>query len=129
MRNKFKIKQTEFNKLLRKTERAYYKQLSEEMHEAKTKNPRQFWDQLNKLGPRKNKGIPEKVYINGESYPITESIPQVLNSWLNDFSTLYNTKDNIQAFDEDYLEAVRLQNISHPHNLSNINHILNGDIQ
>ena len=129
LRNTFKIKQTQFNKLLRKTERSYYKQLSEEMHEAKTKNPKLFWHHLNKLGPRKHKVIPEKVYINGDSRPITESLPQVLSKWQNDFSNLYNIESNNLAFDREYLETITQGNKSCQHNLTGTDHILNDPIQ
>ena len=110
LRNTFKIKQTQFNRLLRKTERSYYKHFSEEIHKAKTKSPKLFWDHLNKLGPRKHKVIPEKVYINGDSGPITESLPQVLSKWQNDFSNLYNIENNNLAFDKDLKQLDKVTN-------------------
>ena len=99
------------------------------MHEAKTKNPKLFWHHLNKLGPRKHKVIPEKVYINGDSRPITESLPQVLSKWQNDFSNLYNIESNNLAFDREYLETITQGNKSCQHNLTGTDHILNDPIQ
>ena len=78
LQNDYKLKQREFNKLLRKTERQYYRNLSNEINISRVSNPKQFWDCISKLGPRKNRKISEKV-ITGESGQTTDNIPTVLN--------------------------------------------------
>ena len=103
-----------FNKLLRKTERSYYRKLSTELNEANSKNPKQFWDYINKLGPRKNSKIPERVYIQSNSGPTTDNMNDVLNTWENDFSELYNfNNETSHNFDNTFL----IRNNSRKHTL------------
>ena len=78
---------------MRKTERQYYRNLSNEINISTVSNPKQFWDYISKLGPRKNRKISEKVYINGESGQTTDNIPTLLNKWQNAFNS--NNVDSI----------------------------------
>ena len=97
----------DFDKLLRKTERNYRRQVIETIDEICTTNPREFWACLKKLGPRKHSSIPMKVEQN-DIVVTDENV--VLAKWENDFKSLYNGNSNDnQNFDNAFLdEAVRL---------------------
>ena len=97
IRNDYKLKQREFNKLLRKTERQYCRNLSNDINISRVSNPKQFWDYISKLGPRKNRKVSEKVYINGESGQTIDNIPTLLNKWENAFNKLYS--NNVDSID------------------------------
>ena len=55
-------------------------------------NPKDFWNKLKPLGPRKKTTIPIQVRIGDEI--ITEG-NTVLNKWKNDFSSLYNNPGKV----------------------------------
>ena len=120
-RLEFQKKRKNFDKLLRQTERTYYNNLADELHNVNTKNPTQFWKHINNLGPKKKKNIPMKVKLpNGdESY----DIKYVHEHWKNEFCNLLNKNDNhVNETQHDKLtELKRLENdMSLPHFHSNV---------
>ena len=58
----FKQKQLLFDKALRNAERAYNRRFADEVKELNTSNPQMSWSYINRLGPRKPKDIPLKIY-------------------------------------------------------------------
>ena len=106
---------------MRQTERTYYNNLADELHNVNTKNPTQFWKHINNLGPKKKKNIPMKVkLLNGdESY----DIKYVHEHWKYEFCNLFNKNDNhVNETQHDKLtELKRLENdMSLPHFHSNV---------
>ena len=99
---KFKDTRNKFDKLLVKKERAYRRGLVLQIEEVNTKNPRDFWNHINKLGPRSKKEIPMKVEINGQ---YTTNREQVLGKWKHDFEALYNQSDNAH-FDNEFYNSI-----------------------
>ena len=73
-----------FDKLLRKSEREYNKNVVINIENMSKHNHRDFWRKIKSLGPGKSE-IPFKVMHNGI---ITTDI--VLDTWKNDFEKLYN---------------------------------------
>ena len=49
----FKVARHEFDKILRKYERNYYQDKALNIENLNKNNPREFWDAIRKLGPRK----------------------------------------------------------------------------
>lgn len=58
-RKEFKKKQHVFDKRQRLFKRRY--QGGQLLQEIQTRNPQQFWSQINKLGPKRHKKIPMEV--------------------------------------------------------------------
>ena len=65
-----------------------------------TNNPTEFWDHLNKLGPKKFKQIPEEISVDNET--VTDK-SKVLHHWKNTFDKLYQTPDHVkQHYDNEF---------------------------
>ena len=96
------MKQSIFDKELRRTERHYHRELADKIEEFNSSDPKQFWEQIKKLGPQSGKSIPEKVYTeNGE---LSDDIYFVKSQWKSEFETLYNKpeSDNVLYDDSFY---------------------------
>ena len=105
----FVSKRKYFDKLLRRTERAYNRSKATEIEKINTENPTEFWKQISALGPKRSNKIPMEVYddsgpetgnkIRDESY--------VLNKWKQEFSTLYNMPSEMNtSFDADFYKQI-----------------------
>lgn len=104
--NLYKTSRRCFDRKLRFYERQYNrnKLLDLENMCVDTKNPKKFWDNIKKLGPRGNQKIPMAVY--NESNEIVTEEKYVTDKWKEDFSKLYNGPDR-SNFDQDfYREAM-----------------------
>ena len=96
-----------FDKTLRRTERSYRKNMLIEIDNVCTKDPREFWNHINKLGPRVNTNIPMKVYdVNGV---LNSDFKTVLDKWKDDFKSLYDCSDNIHSFNREFYDNVMLE--------------------
>ena len=84
----FKTAQSLFDKALRKKERKYKRDQLENLDSVCTSDPKQFWEDLNKLGSRKPTGIPEKA--RKADGLLTNDMNDTLDVWKNDFSTLFS---------------------------------------
>ncbi len=73
-----------------------------------TDNPRKFWAQMKRLGPRKVNTIPMKVYgINGN---ITTDIRNISHEWKINFEGLLNRSVDVRFNDEFYYECLHDKN-------------------
>jgi hypothetical protein len=54
-----------FDKLLRQTELAFRHSQAMDIEEMSTHNPTEFWQKIQRLGPRKNKSIHIELVDNG----------------------------------------------------------------
>ena len=111
-RHEFLTKRKLFDKLLRSTERNYNRKKAFEIEEINTSNPTEFWKQISRLGPKKSTNIPLKVYDDQGN--IVDDKDQVLDSWKNEFSNLYNLPEGQSSiFDDEFYNdlSVKLQDI------------------
>ena len=83
----FKDHQHTFDKILRKKERAYNREQILSFDEINPNNPREFWDKLKNLGPKRKTSIPIKARKGNE---IITDEKEVMNIWKEDFEKLYN---------------------------------------
>ena len=66
---------------LRKKERAYRREKINEIYSLNSKNPKEFWNQVNNLLPSQRKKIPDRVK-RGEDF-VTDRL-DVLDTWGED---------------------------------------------
>ena len=106
LRALFKACQQTFDKRYRKLKRQYQRSVQCDIERLNTENPKEFWDTLKKLGPQKNTEIPMEVYdMHGN---ITTDQTTVLNTWKNDFETIFNSQNADSDFDDDfYADTIR----------------------
>jgi hypothetical protein len=71
-----------------------------------TENPKAFWAELNKLGPRKKENIPLEVYDSNGN--VTSTVPDVLNKWNGEFQNLFQGYDK-NHFDQEYYTYAQQQ--------------------
>ena len=119
----FKTKQNNFDKHYSKAKRKFQRQKQINIERLNTENPREFWEELKKLGPRKSSKIPMQVY--DESGHVTGDINKVKRRWESDFQTLYEGY-NPDEFDRTFYEYAmrekdRLENINNNDNDLDIN--------
>lgn len=96
-----------FDKSLRQAERVYRKTKSMEIESISTNNPKEFWDKINKLGPRSDKSIPCEIIDENDNVVRNEN--EVLEKWKRDFETLYNGTDNSE-FDSEHITRQKYTN-------------------
>ena len=99
-----------FDKKYRYFERKSRYEFGENIENLTTKNPKLFWEELSKLGPRNKKVIPIEVYENENT---VNTDPQfVLNKWKEELSTLYNGFVNVDHESSMFKEEIRQTNIT-----------------
>ncbi len=67
-----------------------------------TNNPREFWSELNNLGPCKKTCIPMELYDDTCNGIVLSNHRPVLNRWACDYKELYKGYDT-NEFDADFL--------------------------
>ena len=109
LRREFQTAQNIFDRTLRKYERKYKRSMCNDIENMSTENPREFWNKIITLGPRKSTNIPMEVYNeNGE---VLTNEKCVLNRWKTDFENIYNNEsvdDFDSAFQREALSHKRL---------------------
>ena len=103
----FKNCQRCFDKYYRKQKRQYNRNKCMEIESLRTSDPKEFWSQVRKLGPRSEKGIPMSVRLPDGS--ITSNIDEVLSKWEEDYKNLYNPNIESLNFDEAFKEDILRQ--------------------
>ena len=112
LRNVYLSKRKIFDKLLRSTERKYYREKALEIESINTTNPTEFWKYINSLGPKRKSDIPMEVYDDSNTNISTKTNNQqaVLNRWKNEFHDLYNMPDDVQeTFDNSFYDEIMSQ--------------------
>ena len=104
----FKESRTQFDKPLRRAERSHKKQLINEIEDHSTKNPREFWNLLKSLGPKKKCDIPLQVQVD-EKNVYDQDI--ILKTWQKDFSGLYNKSENSDSDQEFYKQVMNQKKV------------------
>ena len=118
----FLLARSKFDKALRSSERQYNKQFLDKLEIINTTNPKDFWDTIKHLGPRKP-CIPMEVEINGERCS-DKNI--VLEKWASEFENLLNENMGNVSIEEQYSKIVK--DLPQMESNSNDNGFLNHDI-
>ena len=100
----FKLARQKFDKVLRQTERAYSRKVTTNLEHITTTNPREFWNTIKSMGPRKQ-NIPFTVYKN-DTVELTDDIEYVKNKWKNDFDGLYKRSSEANS---DFHQNIKYQ--------------------
>ena len=101
----FREARQKFDKLFRKKKRTFQREKALCIDAASTSNPTDFWDQIKKLGPRRDDNQTLEVYTSdGE---VSRDLGVVIETWKNSYEKLYNPK-NTSSLDENYLEKCEL---------------------
>ena len=98
-----------FDKKLRFFERQYKQKNVEQIDNLNTNNSAKFWDQVSRLGPRKQTVIPMKVKTeDGISFE-QEVVSEI---WKDDFSSLYNSELNINDYDVIFYDSCCINSVT-----------------
>ena len=84
----FKCAQLVFDKTLRRKERKYKRDQLEKLDSVCTYDPKQFWEDLNKLGSRKTSSVPERA--RKADGTLSDNLTETLGIWKDDFSSLFS---------------------------------------
>ena len=104
----FKDSQHKFDKKYRQKERKFKQSQSEHFTKIQNNDPRVFWQELNKLGPKRYRKIPMEVY--SEDNEIISNSDDVLNKWKDDFQSLFSGNDETQdANFDNYIKSNKNQ--------------------
>ena len=103
LRQQFLTCKDKFDKLLRSTERAYRRGLMINIETECTNNPKEFWEHLKNLGPKRKQNIPTAVYDENGNVQTDRNF--VNHTWSRDFSNLYNTQDQTE-FDSKFYDEM-----------------------
>ncbi len=104
LQHEFKQAKQIFDRKLRMYKRQYDRGIMLETEAVQTKNPREFWSFIKKLGPRRQETIPLEVYNADEE--IVKNLDDVKMKWQNDFKELYNVVDKDLYDERFYNESV-----------------------
>lgn len=110
LRREYIVARDSFDKSLRQAERAYRRAKSIEIETMSTNNPNEFWDKINKLGPRSDKSIPCEI-IDGAGNVVRDE-QEVLNKWKRDFEGLCNGTDNSKNYRQAKVHQLIIENNS-----------------
>jgi len=104
---KFKESQAKFDKKYRYFERKSRYVANENIDKLNTSNPKQFWEEIKKMGPKQKQLIPIEVY--DEKHNIVHDPRIVIDQWQQDFIKLYN---NFALDDqkENFLNQIKNEN-------------------
>ena len=102
--NKFKNTRHVFDKSFSYYRRQNEKSRITEIEMLNTSNPKEFWQQINQLGPRKINIIPMEV-LDDTGNVISDSI-YVQAKWKHDFKNLY-TVTELQTFDKQFYDLAK----------------------
>ena len=88
----------------------YYKTKYDKLDNLNTNNPKEFWDHLNKLGPKKFKQIPEEISVDNE---IVTDKSKVLHHWKNTLDKLYQKPHHVKQYYDNEFYKKTLSNLKY----------------
>jgi len=100
LRETFHAAQKNFDREYRKAKRKFLKDKILAIENFSKYNPKEFWESIKKLGPCRKSEIPMSVY--DEQGNLKTDVPFVLNKWVSEYDSLYNTVPNYGYFDEEF---------------------------
>ena len=93
--------------MLRQKQRTYRRNKILDIESMNCTDHREFWQNINKLGPKKCNRIPNTVYKDGL---ICGDEEYVLDKWRTDFESLYNPPSEIDnEFDNTFRQNITTQ--------------------
>ena len=104
LRNDFYFAQKNFDKMLRKKERLYFRSVTNEIETLNTNDPTKFWEHIKKLGNNKScNDIPNEI-LNENGEIINDSY-EILEKWKTDYEALYSKQDE-NPYDIDFYNGI-----------------------
>ena len=97
-------KQFLFDKRLKQLKRQYDRGVLLNIDTLQTNDPKVFWQEISKLGPKTHRKIPMEYPINGNEILTDEN--EVLNKWKYDFEELY--KNTCDDYDDSHLHDCKI---------------------
>ena len=92
-----------FDKKVRQCERQHFAKQHQHISDLQTQNPKEFWSEISKLGPRKSKTNIDSVYTSDGN--ITYNSQEILRKCKTDFSTLFNNSNG--NYDDNFLSEIQ----------------------
>ena len=108
LRSEYISTRNSFDKLLRKSERDFRRAQALEIDDLNTNNPNEFWQKIQRLGPRRDKDIPMEVMDDNGDSNNDENV--IFERWKNDFMNLYNRNDD-GDFDETHYDRAKIHKV------------------
>ena len=102
LRESFIASQRNFDRNYRKAKRKYMKEKMLEIENFSKYNPKEFWDSIKKLGPKRKQDIPMSVYDTQGNVVSEHNF--VMNTWAKDYESLYNFTLQQGQFDDNFYE-------------------------
>ena len=87
----FKMKQSQFDKCVKRKKRAFDRERCMQLEEINPFDPNSFWKYINRLGPKSKKPIPRECYAMDGSIIYEENV--VINKWREELFNLYTRKE------------------------------------
>ena len=102
LRTTYQNKRRTFDRAFRTAERRYNATRRENIEDLNQNNPKEFWKEVNRLGPQKN--TQPDFRTKTENGSLETSPSKIKEKWKNDFEHLYNNPPGAD-FDDAYLES------------------------
>lgn len=118
LKNTFKIKRRQFDKRLRQEERKYVAQRLDNIKTFNQKNPKEFWREVNKLGPGKDTKTIDSVIMGDGS--VSHNPNDILSRWKQEYAKLFS--GDIQNVDNDFIEQLEQLNTQLEQEFESLNH-------
>ncbi|MES9882132.1 MAG: reverse transcriptase family protein [Sedimenticola sp.] len=103
LRREYLTARRNFDKTLRRHERQYYAAQRQRITELRTQNPKDFWAEINKLGPRRNQRSVDAVLCDDGN--VSNDPKVILNKWKSDFGRLFSIHSG--DFNERFLHDIQ----------------------
>ena len=115
----------DFDKKLRFFECQYKQNKVEQIDNLNTNNSAKFWDQVSRLGPRKQTVIHMKVQTE-DGISFEQEV--VSEKWKDDFSSLYNSELDINDYDVNFYDSCCINSVTMETDAEHSNVLINDDI-
>ncbi|CAG2225803.1 unnamed protein product [Mytilus edulis] len=102
----FKTARKTFDKTLRQEEQKFTKERREKIQTLNTSNPKEFWNEIRKLGPGRKNTIIDNVVMDDGTY---SNDPNVIRErWKEEYSELFS--ENTTNVDNEFMERIKALN-------------------
>ena len=101
----FKEKKATFDRSYRRIKRKHMNDKMLQIRSFEKCSPREFWDALKKLGPRKKSAdLPAELLLHDGS--LSSNPNTVLGEWHNHFCSIFDNSMNDQGYDDELREYI-----------------------
>ena len=99
-------KRKHFDKEYRRQKRIYLANNQAKLCELKTHDPKKFWEEISKVGPKNNKAqIPKELVLQDGT--VTSDINVILKKWENNYKRLFGDSVEIDDSSDNFVKKVR----------------------